>query len=415
MTQVSVWVQRDQRDLLRKVFDLLADPYKGEYYRTIVWRWTQRKRPIRSIFEGFGNTLEVDAPSVGDYGYHWPIGGRVYGTQGTWIELSPEEVVDVKRRVANAVDKALDDYLREHSLLGKIRDTTGVAQNAYCTEAEHSPSKGDVISRPRSDDDFQENEDKIVRAIQRMVIEKVAKWETPLGSEDRAHIFEFESYNGIMSRCHLFKGVDEGKYFAAFGHIDGSLQKPTNSIEFLAETVWNQSGFHCSEQEVLWYDCTPRDGMNPRIARVVFDTVSKGKFEGPKWFATKDEKIPQILIDEMVPLLRKSKRHPDNTNLEILDRLAIFWQIQDRNGVLQFCSSECDMSELAGAFERDGQNGLLQFVKGKTNPVGTQYVEAYDFGVWPQVYAAMRSLGLPTVSLEEANRLDGRGPQVRLS
>lgn len=64
MSNLSVWVTKADRDYLRGIFDMLADPETGEPYRTIVSRWIRRRRPVARVAEGFSYRIEVDVLNV---------------------------------------------------------------------------------------------------------------------------------------------------------------------------------------------------------------------------------------------------------------------------------------------------------------------------------------------------------------
>ena len=347
MSNLSVWVTKADRDYLRRIFDMLANPETGAPYRTLVSSWVNRRRPVASVAQGFSYRIEIDAPHVGHSGFYWPIGGRIVGPFETWIELTPEDADEADRVCQKAIDTALEDHLREKGLLGKVVDRVGVACEPDFAQPGYPQGTDNIVIRPQTDEEFQENEDEIKRHLYRLADARVAKLEAPHGSENLEHILEFSSYNGIMSRCHLFTGTHQGQPFAAFGQIRGSLCSPTNHIEELARVVWRDKFPKADPQNIIWYDCIlPSMGNKAAIRRVTFDRVSSRRFEDPHWTGTGLPEIPPVLVGEMLPLLRKSKRHPDFTNPEVFESLAIFWQMQTRHGILQFCSSECEMSDL---------------------------------------------------------------------
>jgi len=54
------------------------------------------------------------------------IGGRITGSDGTHIELSPEKATDLKERLSCVCQKEIESWARSCKLRGRVRDDTGV-------------------------------------------------------------------------------------------------------------------------------------------------------------------------------------------------------------------------------------------------------------------------------------------------
>jgi hypothetical protein len=96
--------------------------------------------------------------------------------------------------------------------------------------------------------------------------------------------------------------------------------------------------------------------------------------------------------------------HPHDAVPEAHDRYAFFWEVQNRRGVPSFVRDVYGWDELSEDFEAQ--------VKARTKRNRAIYVGAYDFGKYPEIYAAMQEAGARVIPLNEAEDLVRSGKTI---
>lgn len=89
--------------------------------------------------------------------------------------------------------------------------------------------------------------------------------------------------------------------------------------------------------------------------------------------------------------------HPKDVHEDWHQKVAIFWEVQNRHGVPGFHGDRHDWA----LFSTD----LATQVKARTKTSYAIYVRAYDFGQYPEIYNVMESTGAKLISLDEADAL----------
>jgi hypothetical protein len=162
LVQVISWVPRDYVGPLRKIFGLLADPdWRGMAFRRAVAHWLYRRRPVLFRASGDGYSIEIDAPEIDDDRELIPIGGRVFGIDHTFVELTPHEAHDLNKKVQKAIGQVAQDFIASRGLDKNLRDRTGVlpAEVApHHTGYRPSDMKVYDVDRPDSDAQFEARE-----------------------------------------------------------------------------------------------------------------------------------------------------------------------------------------------------------------------------------------------------------------
>lgn len=96
--------------------------------------------------------------------------------------------------------------------------------------------------------------------------------------------------------------------------------------------------------------------------------------------------------------------HPNEVHPEWHEKEAIFWEVQNRNGVPGFHSDRHSWNLLEPNFRKAVQD--------RTKRDYAIYVRAYDFGKYPAIYDAMEAAGARLISLQEADDLVAAGKTI---
>jgi hypothetical protein len=98
-TQICVWAPEHDADLVREICARVAEATsRGEELRRSLTPQIGRRRTIYTQWAGTTLWVEIDCPFVGPRLSMLNIGGRITGSDGTHIELSPEEAADLRDR-----------------------------------------------------------------------------------------------------------------------------------------------------------------------------------------------------------------------------------------------------------------------------------------------------------------------------
>lgn len=297
MTQLTIWVPTRAAEYLRDIFGRLADPSeRGEDYRLIVAPWIRRRRVVGERFPGTDFSAEIDLPYHGPHWFMRPAGGRVTGSYDTWIELTPVEANEISLLCKGAVSKALSSWLRERDLYGKVCDHTGVALDPDFTQPGYPPREDESVIRPTTDAEFEENEAKIAREVEREALQSRRH------PTDDPTVAYYEGFHKVPSRCHVVHRREGKRVLFALGHIQHGGTSPTNMIEELAVEMWKR--FYPKERfkTIEWFDAWPEHySLTGRfhMQRVLFPEDTKGGGRsGPVWVPV-DEDVPKDFVDEV--------------------------------------------------------------------------------------------------------------------
>lgn len=282
MVQLTTWVPQRSAEYLRDIFARLADPgERGDDYRLVVARWPRRRRVVAQHCEGTDFSAEIDLPFLGPHWYMQPAGGRVTGPGETWIELTPAEAGEVSSRCKNATSDALAGWLREHDLLGKLRDHTGVALDTDFASSSYPARDDDSLMRPDTEEAFLENEARIARELEREAL-RSRKHPT-----DDPTVVEYEGAFGVPSRCHALHRREGDRVLFALGHIRHGGTSPTNMIGELATRMRARFYPDMPAERIEWFDCwsgyDTSFGDGVRIARVHLQCDTRGRYTDPQW------------------------------------------------------------------------------------------------------------------------------------
>lgn len=99
--------------------------------------------------------------------------------------------------------------------------------------------------------------------------------------------------------------------------------------------------------------------------------------------------------------------HPNMVDARWHADTAIFWQIRIHNGKLNFYGDCYSWDIFEDQFETTAQSRTLRD--------DVIYVQAYKFGRYLDIYAAMEAAGTRLISLEEAEELINRVATVSIS
>jgi hypothetical protein len=153
------------------------------------------------------------------------IGGRITGSDGTHIELSPEEAADLKDRLSRVRPKEIQSWVKSRKLLGRVRDDTGVVTDQ---QLPHRTAAKDP-NRPADEAVFAGNEAKIARAVREAVRP------TPKQHADDNSGIEYEGLSGFPSFCQVAHRKQGDRVQFALIHMDQGGTSPTNMF-----AVWQR-------------------------------------------------------------------------------------------------------------------------------------------------------------------------------
>lgn len=113
---------------------LLADDEDGETYRCTIAQWTINERPPLHIHRGIISTLRIDGPLQNAGSSYLPLGGLIEAPQVT-AHLDPIEANLLDRRVQEAIDRTLHDWIMERSLYDHPRQCREIDRREADREA----------------------------------------------------------------------------------------------------------------------------------------------------------------------------------------------------------------------------------------------------------------------------------------
>lgn len=99
---------------------LLAEDEDGETYRCSIAHWHQGERPPLHIHRGEVSTLRISGPLQNAGTSYLPLGGLIE-SPGVTAHLDPVETNRLDRRVQEAVERAIRDWIIEHGLYDQPR------------------------------------------------------------------------------------------------------------------------------------------------------------------------------------------------------------------------------------------------------------------------------------------------------
>jgi hypothetical protein len=241
---VITWVPTEYATQLRKIFGLLGDPdWRGIAYRSVVAPWLYRRRPAMFRGAGDGYTVEVDAPEIDNGRELLPIGGRIFGANRSFVELSPAEAGELNKDLQAAIAAVARDFLARHGLEKHLRDRTGVLLPDIAPHhAGYRPPDMDVydVDRPETDQQYAMREAaaaaEICGSLEAVAIEEVA---------EGIHELRYLGGSGMPSRALLVIGItgdfghtmdDRSSLIALIG-LPGGGTPPTLVFADLAKAV----------------------------------------------------------------------------------------------------------------------------------------------------------------------------------
>ncbi|WP_336950708.1 hypothetical protein [Sphingobium aromaticivastans] len=99
---------------------LLADSEDGETYRCSIAHWNLNERPPLYIHRGGVSTVRIDGPLQNAGTSYLPLGGLIE-SPGVTAHLNPVEADRLDRRVQEAVERTIHDWIIEHGLQDQPR------------------------------------------------------------------------------------------------------------------------------------------------------------------------------------------------------------------------------------------------------------------------------------------------------
>jgi len=285
LTQIITWVPRDYAEPLRKIFQLLGDPdWRGRAYRNAVAHWLYRRRPASSRMTGDVYQAEIDSPGIDNGREIIPIGGRVFGPEGTFVELTPDEAGVLSSELRRITDETAQKFLSSRNLDHTLRDFTGVVRAEVAAHhAGHRPPKITRydVDRPDSDEQFKARDAAVVAEItnvpERVDVTTVAP---------RLYELSYAGDAGVPSRCLAYIGepgeldrTDNSCLVALIGlPQDGT--PPTLVFDRLVDEV-RKTLVTAGEARLRFFDIEP-DEFSPaaglRIAEVKPGSGDQGAF-----------------------------------------------------------------------------------------------------------------------------------------
>ncbi|CAN5460099.1 hypothetical protein BH10PSE12_BH10PSE12_15030 [soil metagenome] len=113
---------------------LLTDDEDGETYRCSIAQWTINERPPLHVHRGVISTLQIDGPLQNAGSSYLPLGGLIEAPQVT-AHLDPVEADRLDRRVQEAIDRTLHDWIMEHGLYDQPRQCREIGRREADREA----------------------------------------------------------------------------------------------------------------------------------------------------------------------------------------------------------------------------------------------------------------------------------------
>jgi hypothetical protein len=276
-TQICVWAPEHDADLVREICARVAEATsRGEDLRRSLTPQIGRRRTIHSQWGGTILRLEIDYPFVGPRWSMLNIGGRITGSDGTHIEMSPEEAADLKDRLSRVCQKEIESWAESRKLLGRVRDNTGVVtakQFLDRTAAEHPNRQADETA-------FAANEAKIASAITEAVRPTFEQ------HADDNSVIEYEGLSGFPSFCQIAHRKQGNHVQFALIHMDHGGISPTNMFAGLATYMRQRFYPDVDAGQIDWFDVIPKhvDGALRSITiNPVIMQHANGIYFSPTW------------------------------------------------------------------------------------------------------------------------------------
>jgi len=287
MENFSIWMPARHASFLKEIFEKLADPgSRGDDYRLAASGWLRSRRAPAYVFAGTDFSCVIDLPSVGPSWHMRPAGGRVYGSYETWVEMTPNEADELKLALMSAVSSKLEEWLRERELLGKLVDHVGVALHPDFAQPDYQPRDGDSLHRPLGDDEFESNEAKIAREVEREA------HQSRMHPTDDPTVVYYDGAWNVPSRCHAIHGRYDDQILFALVHIPFGGTSPTNMIEELSAEMWKRFYPKDKFDQIEWFDChtMPFDERTAQINLVDL------KGDSPSWSSVNVGNLPPDFV-----------------------------------------------------------------------------------------------------------------------
>lgn len=270
LTQVCVWAPEAEAELARMICTRIAEPAaRGESLRGQMLRQLDRRRTLGPEWHGFSTHVELDYPVVGPWWLQQHIGGRILGPSRTHIELTPEEAASLRDRLQRLCQDEIEAWLKEHDLLDRLRDDTGVV----IEPAWEDPH------RPADDEAFAANEARVARAINQNAI---ASRKPPV---DDPSVVQYEGFFGFPSFCQVaHRKLGDRIQFAVI-HMPNGGTTPTNMIESLATYLRQKFYPDVDAGRIDWFDVRPPDPYWYKKVNINLVTMqhANGVYSDPDW------------------------------------------------------------------------------------------------------------------------------------
>ncbi len=281
LTQVCVWAPEQDAEFVRQICARVAEPtVRGYDLRKTLQQQLDRRRTLYTEWSGFDCKAEIDYPFVGPWWFMRNIGGRIIGSLGTHIELSPEEATGLKDRLRRACQHEIDAWMREQKLVGVVRDHTGVV----ISQPVDIEGEDKDIRRPADDVEFAANEARIARSVNEAA---VASRKPPVKDPS---VIEYEGFHGFPSFCQIAHRRHEGRVQFALIHMPNGGTSPTNMIESLATHLRQHFYPKVDPGLIDWFDVVPPNtyyGMDLAINYVTMQHAN-GVYSHPSWRGTNE-------------------------------------------------------------------------------------------------------------------------------
>lgn len=277
LTQICVWAPESDAELVRNICTRVAEPTeRGRHLRNKLRQQVERRRTIYAQWHGGSWEIEIDLPFVGPWWFMRNIGGRVAGPFDTHIELSPEEVGDLKRQLDLAFDTKIEEWLRRHKLTGCVRDNTGV----LTTERIVNALLGKEADRPADEAAFAANEARIARAV---VEAGYAERKPPVKDPS---VIEYEGISGFPSFCQIAHRRQGERVQFALIHMKNGGTSPTNMFACLATLMRQHFYPDVDASRIDWFDVLPKDVYSERLRTDIIPVVmqhANGIYSESSW------------------------------------------------------------------------------------------------------------------------------------
>ncbi len=275
-TQVCVWAPEQDAELVRDICSRVAEATsRGADLRGALTPQIGRRRTIFGTWRGTTLEAEVDYPLVGPWWSMRNIGGRIHGSDGTHIELTPGEAHHLKDRLSRACQAEITSWLESHKEFGRVHDNTGVVTD----ETFLGTTGGKDPDRPQDEAAFAASEAKIAQSV----AEAAAASRNPC-LEDPS-VVEYEGAFGFPSFCQIAHRRQGDRIQFALIHTANGGTSPTNMFASLATYMRQQFYKDVDAGRIDWYDVIPAGVHHTRRTEILPVTMehSNGIYSKPEW------------------------------------------------------------------------------------------------------------------------------------